>query len=849
MIKDKEILAHLYLDDENKSQSLIDHLFSVSKIAGRTGKDVGLKNSCELIGLLHDCGKFKDEFQLYIRGKYKGRVDHSTMGGFMIKLIEERVYVDYKINDFLESKGLKKSIWKLYSEILQYPILAHHGLYDIIDNAFNYRTKIRFDSIEGGNNEIRFFNNINSRYIKENNRSIFDLYLAGFEEFIEINDKIKKIELNLSSNTKEKQRLRKKSLAFYKGVLVRLLLSVLKDADIYDSSNYYRENKDKTYSCKELSGIWDESKRHIENQYKTFNENTNKTKLDKTRTNLSDEIYHFSQKYDSGAYKLDLPVGSGKTLASLRYAVGNAQKFGKKRIFYCTAFLSVLEQNASSVREVIGDSYVLEHHSNIIEDNRDMDDTQDLSEYENSEYLKESWESPIILTTFVQLSNTLFKHKSSNIRRFSKLINSVILIDEIQSLPIKAIYNFNLMTNFLTAIMNCTIVHSTATPPNLDNIVALDYPCIYGNNSEQGSIVNMAEEMEVFDRVDYHSLLGEKLGTKLNDEELIDHLRCQLKHNNSALVVLNTKRAVANLYEALINNEEFKKDKVEIVYLTTNQCPMHRLNLIKDMKEKLISLRNNLDDRKIICVSTKLVEAGVDIDFDLAYRSLAGIDSIIQIGGRCNREGKKEDKGKLFIFKYENEDLKYLPEISNQRSAAEAALKVLANEEKLEKGINIKKAIDYYFHKLYLNEKAQANNLEFPIGDDETILNLLTTNAHRVENYRSKTGKKLDFNLRQGFKTAAMEFDLIREESISVIVNFENNELMEELYKSIENEDYYIIKNTLKRLQPYTVNIRRTGEFENYITRELNGEILILSQEAYDDKIGLKVGSLQTLTF
>lgn len=850
-----KLLAHYDKDEKNKKQFLIDHLLQVSNHSGELGKKVQLENISKILGLLHDFGKNKEDFQLYIKGKYKGRVDHSSAGGVMIECISKKVYEDYNVENLLNNKKLKKNIWNFYKEILQYPILAHHGLYDIIDNNFNHRTKIRIDRNKDNDkglekNNLQFLKILNEKYIRLNRESIYDLYNKGFKEFIEVYKKINLIAPNIdTTSTKEERIVRKRSKHFYYGALVRLLLSILKDADIYDSSNYYRSDRDKAYGQNELNGIWKEMGQAIESLYESFNKKTNKSDLDLVRTNLANEIYDFSKKYKKGAYKLDMPVGSGKTYASLRYALGNAKSFDKTRIFYCTAFLSVLEQNAFSIKEVLGEKYILEHHSNIIEDYEEKEEDEDEKDYQVQEYLKESWESPIILTTMVQLSNTLFKHKSSNIRRFSKLINSVLIIDEIQSLPPKAIFNFNLMTNFLTGIMGCTVIHSTATPPNLDNKEALTYPCNYGNKSGDTSIIKSIERKEIFSRVNYYSLLGDNLDNVLSSEDLSGHIKKQLETEMSALVVLNTKKAVENLYNTLIEEDEFIENDTEIIYLTTNQCPKHRLDIIEKMKNRLKNLRNSKDKRKLICVSTKLVEAGVDIDFDIVYRSLAGIDSIIQCGGRCNREGQKLSKGKLFILKYEEENLKYLPDIQKQVDAAETAFKIASISGNRDEKIDIEKICQNYFHKLYLNEEKAGNYLSYPLDEKENILNLLTTNKNMVSNYRVSKGEKPNFYLRQSFKTAAFEFDLIKEDTISVIVQYKNKEIIEKLYEAIERIDYNSIKIILKRLQPYTINIRRVVEYENYITKELEGEILILSKEAYDKEVGLVKGELQALCF
>lgn len=842
----KELLAHYDENDATKKQLLLFHLLEVSRISKTIGDLVGLKNSCELIGLLHDLGKSSEIFQLYIRGEYSGKVNHSSAGAKILGYIEDKVKNEYDIDYLLEHEEVNSRVLDIYKEVLQYPILAHHGLYDIIDNNFDYRTGIRLDydkdykyDFEG--RDLNFYHFLDKEYNKSNGKSMYNLYYEGIIEFIKIYKKLRRMA------SRFKKEYKNKALNFYYGALIRLLLSILKNADIYDSSNYYREYKDKSYSQDELNIIWKQMKGSIEGVYKEFNSKSDKSELDIVRTDLANEIYEFSQLYNRGTYKLGIPVGSGKTYAALRYSIGNAEKFHKSRIFYCTAFLSVLEQNANSIKDILGDEYVLEHHSNVTENFEKNGDDEDQREYLAYEYLKESWESPVILTTIVQVFNTMFKGKSSNIRRFSKLVNSVIIIDEIQSLPVKAIYNFNLMTNFLADVMNCSIIHCTATPPSFDNMNALNYPCFYGNESGETSIVRPIQNKEVFARVDYYSLLNENLNRPLSTEEIINHIKVQLESERSALIVLNTKRAVSNLYNGLLEDNEILDLDCEVIYLTTNQCPKHRLDIIERMKKRLEDLRDGRGYRKLICISTKLVEAGVDIDFDLVYRSLAGIDSIVQCGGRCNREGKRTLKGKLFIFEYEDESLRYLPDIAKQVRAAKTALRILIRENPDSIKIDIGKACDYYFYKLYSNEEIEGKYLEYPIDNEDTIINLLTTNPIGSSNYKAKNGEKAHFKLKQGFKTAAVKFDLIKEDTISVIVQYQNEKLLEELYEAMNYRNYEDIKKILKRLQPYTIAIRRIEEYERYVSRELDGQIFILNKEAYDEKIGLKKGELQLL--
>lgn len=852
-----DLLAHYDRGKPWKGQSLLEHLTNVAALSKELGELVGLENSSQLIGLLHDFGKNKMGFQAYIRGEYRGRVNHSSAGAIIIGDLQKTVFSQYNVKELLEDNKMKKSAWTLYKEILEYPILAHHGLYDIIDGNLEYRTGKRLTITDLSTGEMldrdkNFLNMLNEHYRKINSTTIYQLYYQGFKEFIPIYEKLLSMAPKIKNKRNlEERRARVKALHFYYGALVRLLLSILKEADIFDSSNYYRNERDKRYYQGELNRIWISLEEIIEGQYDEFRKADEGSELNIIRTKLADDIYKFSKKHGRGAFTMDMPVGSGKTYAGLRYAIGNASGFNKRRVFYTTAFLSVLEQNASTIKDLLGGEYILEHHSNIIQDYEGIEEEKDRKEYEVGEYLKESWESPIVLTTLVQLSNTLFKGRAANLRRFSKLINSVIIIDEIQSLPTKAIYNFNLMMNFLTNIMKATVIHSTATPPGYDNEKSLVYPCKYGIDGGEGSVVKRMKDSNIFDRVDYYSLLGENLDVEFNSNEIAEHIKKELKEESSALIVLNTKKAVKSLYDTLKDDEEVILENIEVVYLTTNQCPKHRLEIIIQMKARLESMRSDKCERKMICISTKLVEAGVDIDFDIVYRSNAGIDNIIQVGGRCNREGKKDSKGKVFIFNYDEENIKYLPDIGKQRDASLTAFKVLQKKGMFGEKVNIEEASKFYFHKLYQNEEGLGNHMEYITKDkNDTVLNLLGDNQKAKKNYENKKGKgSIDFKLRQSFKTAAKEFDLINDNSIEVIVQYKNREKIDKLYEFIEQEDFLSLKQILQELQPYTIGIRNIVGYEHYVTRELGGEILILGKEAYDEDVGLNKGELQLLAF
>jgi len=265
-----KLLAHYDKENPLKKQFLMDHLFEVSRISKNIGSTVRLKSTCELLGILHDFGKYRHEFQIYIKGEYRGMVNHISAGARLLDYIEDKVK-----NKHRDEVDTKEKVLKLYKEILQYPILSHHGLYDIIDKNCNYHTKIRLnynnDSTEM-EKDLEFFNFLNSEYKRANNTTIYDLYYEGFIEFEQVYIKLKEMARKFNVKTdKDKEKIhRKKALYFYYGSLIRLLLSILKEADIYDSSNYYRTDKDRVYSVEDKIIIWGQMSESVESLYAKF---------------------------------------------------------------------------------------------------------------------------------------------------------------------------------------------------------------------------------------------------------------------------------------------------------------------------------------------------------------------------------------------------------------------------------------------------------------------------------------------------------------------------------------------------------------------------------------------------
>ena len=809
------IIAH---KDDNQLQALDDHLFNVANYCQEVGDKIKLGNFMKLIGLTHDLGKSDPLWQDYIYGKKKGKFNHSSAGG---KYIQETLA---KMKTSPENQVM--------SEVMAYVIYSHHGLFDIIHEVNgNYVMKTRVDYETTGNyayqeKVIPYINKIEERLFQEVGSTIQDIYLQALEEFKPIFNKIQ----TMAKRTDNKNN----AITYYTHCLVRLALSILKEGDIYDSANAFETHPVNRVSPEERQQYWKESVGKVEALAEKFATNQSASPLNANRTKLSDQLKESGLENESGVFKLEMPTGSGKTHASLRYAVNNAKKYHKNRIFYITAFLSVLEQNATTIKEVLTDSdYILEHHSNIIQENKEnKEDNKKL------QYLIDSWNSPFVLTTMVQFFQSMFKGKASNIRRFHQFIDSVIIIDEIQSLPVRVIYHFNLMMNFMSEIMHTNIVLCTATQPILD-LKDLDYPITYTKTKKGNSdLAILDSQMQSdFRRTRAVNLIEDN--SPLTTEDLANNIQADLETHHSILVILNTKKAVKELFNYLKETTS-----ATVIYLTTNLCAIHRLDKIKAIKNELDQLHKKKkpkETEKIIVVSTQLVEAGVDFDFNIVYRSLAGIDSLVQAAGRCNRNGLLE-YGLVKVFLYEEEKLDSLKEIAEAKNASLLAMKKVGITQKNQE-FSLEGLQEDYYEKYFINQTdAMGYNLK-----NERIIDLLGFNKDN----RTKNMKNI---LAQSFAKAAKHFNLIDDETVAVIVPYESEaisidffEEKEKLYQAIEDYDFEEVRKIIKNFQAHTIQVRDIYALQHCIEPLLEGKIYFLLEEYYDQEFGLNKDDIQAL--
>lgn len=793
------LLAH-YDKEKNLKQSLMEHSMCTGLLARDIGEKIHLANVCFVVGLLHDVGKADRNFQEKLLRKPNKKVIHSSAGlKYLLSMLDKKIVEDI--------------LFREYIEILAYAIGAHHGVFDIPsqDEDFIWVSRIYLKSKYDLNkyfykeDVVQFILEIDENIQQKYSKTIEELIIEGFYEYKKSKEQLVPVD--------ELQQ------AFYTGTYARLILSILKSADVIDTINAF-EKVVEPISKNQYEKYRIDYTRKIEELYKGYGEP--KSEINRIRSLCGEKAMDRGGIDEAGIYRLDLPTGAGKTQISLRYGIHQFARKKKSRVLYVTPYLSVLEQNAQVIRDIVKDG-VLEHHSNVVRDFDGDENEMESSEYLFKEYLKETWDSPVVVTTMVQFANTLFKNKSANLRRFSSLVESVIILDEVQSLPVKVTYLFNSIMNFMAKVMNVTIVHCTATQPIYDS-KKIKYPISYGSDTPADIVKLTNKERKVFDRTKIYKMND---GQEVELQDIVEEID---RHNkDSYLIVLNTKSAVKELYELCVSHSE----RI-VYYLSTNLCPEHRKDIIENIREDLKKAK------PIVCIATQLVEAGVDLDFNRLIRSYAGIDSIIQAAGRCNREGKlKEDKGQVLLAHLGKnaENLKMLKDIDQKKKISRDILMKVDNNQEM----NISDFSKEFFERYYINSENEMYYWKESKKGRVRLFDLLSAN----EEYELEIDSHVA--LTQSFDQAGQLFELISNDTRGVIVYYKDSRRMINLLEEMINRYHYTydskdlksIKDLLRKLQPYTVNVYNMNIIKDSIISLLDGEILVLYEGNYDQKIGL----------
>lgn len=822
MFRDSDYIAHRR-EKDGKIQNLSTHLEEVSKLSGEFASKVGLKGQGEIIGLLHDLGKASQEFKQYIEsavglinpdeddyvdaaGK-KGKVDHATAGAQWI----------YQA---LADKGTD---YLFVAQVLTLCVASHHS--ELLDCI----------SADGVDKYTRRMTKIEEKtHIKE------VLGKISNEAKARINARLQS-EMFSENAARQFNELRsprdsKETLSFKRGLLVRFLFSCLIDADRLDTADFEEPVLKKLRPY----GKYKKWKVLISRLNKKL-EGFDSEGINAIRQKISRACYDFAVNR-KGLYQLTVPTGGGKTFASLRFALRHADEHKMDRIIYVLPFTTIIDQNADEIRKFLEekdkngkylDRIVLEHHSNLMPDEETV----------RQKILSENWDAPIVLTTNVQVLEALFGSGTRSARRMHQLANAVIIFDEVQTLPVKCVQMFNMAINFLTNNCGSTVVLCTATQPLLDKIEPKSRALPI--TTEQQMIPN---SRQLFDDLKRVEVIDKTKVDGWSNDEIRELANQKVMESGSVLIVVNTKTSAREIYQ------QCKQiDNVETYHLSTNMCPAHRLNVLNQVKKGL----DPKDPKPVICVSTQLIEAGVDISFGSVIRSLAGLDSIAQAAGRCNRHREHLKPGEVLIINPAEEKINRLEDIRIGKEKTERLLgEFKDNPARFGDSIISPEAMEQYYQ-YYFYQRAKDMNYpvtaKSPVGREDNLFNLLSVNSLSVAEHKRIKGEYPAIPLRQAFMTAAKSFQAIESITRGIVVPYgkEGKEIINQLCSVYELEKQYKL---IRLAQRYSVNVfpdvlKRFQEQGAVKEVQKGAGILYLDEQYYSDKFGLSERPVNDMGF
>lgn len=814
-------------------QDLKEHLEHVAELSGEYMRPLGCPSMGYLTGLIHDIQKSGKNFQDRMEAILSGKADpgqkggHASGGAVLLNRIAE---------DMGGSSGLPEAF----------------ALQAICEAVFSHHTSLPDNVSPGG--EDGYLNRMNCEaeelkemecYLWEEVISKEKFHTLLRQVYVEAEELLKKVR----AFTEESKEIR-----YCLGTFEKMLLSSLIDADWLDSALSREGGSSKNKAVMEAEVGCREEREWL---FKYFLRNLEDYlqerkvfpgKINLWRNYISENCKEAGNR-TGGIYTLPCPTGAGKTLASLRFALSHCVKHKKRKIFYIIPFLSIIDQTAKSIKAALknGDSdiqvekNILELHSNAEMDQGGGEpggeDFKEGNYQDRSFWAQRMWE-PVVLTTMVRFLNTFFAAGTRNLRPAHQFQDAVIIFDEIQTLPIKQIAVFNSLINFLSEICGCTCVLCTATQPLLGELSKPVYPARLASIPKLTEIPR--EALEDFKRVRVENRLkrggysGEELGWFAWDKAM---------ESESVLVIMNTKQSALTVYREILrrsgedlNARQSGQRGISVYYLSTRLYAAHRKELLNGIREALAA------KEKIIVVSTQLIEAGIDFDFHCVIRSLAGMDSVVQAAGRCNREGKRE-MGVTYIVNPDSE-LESLAHLRDIREGAKQTERVLGEFDKdpdsFDNDLLSEKAMHSYFMNYFWVRKGE---MTYPIPEvsEYTLYDLISDNISLVRS----AAKHKDYQtkpLNQAFRTATRYFNVIEEVGDPVFVRRgRGQKIWEEVQRA---SDYGRMKELLKEAQQYVVNVplpelKKLGESRGVMRWEDKMGMYVLNEMYYDDKTGL----------
>ncbi len=611
-----QFIAHQRARD-GKVQSLETHLQETAEYAGHFASKLCLEDLGTLIGLAHDLGKYSKQFQDYLASalglldpdqdkdyvdakSLKGKVDHSTAGAQLLW------------RELTKRGGLGEIV----GQILALCVASHHsGLIDCLSAAADMYAADRFTArMDKDDSRVHL-----AEVIEKADRTILDR-IRDVTAKSELLHAVQRVcnEIMLEDQVPGLDPQHNSITQFKLGLMIRFLFSCLIDGDRISTADFEnpeaaRQRHNGAYPNWLI--LVERLERHLDNLPVSG-------RIDEIRRHVSGQCQQKGEAGARGIYSLTVPTGGGKTLASLRFALHHAKKRELDRVIYAIPFTTIIDQNAQEVRKILEPedegvtigSVLLEHHSNLLPERQTW----------RSKILAENWDAPVIYTTNVQILETLFGAGTRGARRMHQLANAVIIFDEVQAIPTNCIHLFCNAVNFLVGHCGSTVLLCTATQPLLNAVDpvkgALKIP------AENEIVENDDALFEQLKRVD---IANRRKPGGWGPTEIAQLARAETTDVGNCLIIVNTKRSARELFDQIRVDDE-----VLVRHLSTSMCPAHRRHVLAEVKNALAS------GTRVTCVSTQLIEAGVDIDFASVIRIVAGLDSIAQAAGRCNRNGR-----------------------------------------------------------------------------------------------------------------------------------------------------------------------------------------------------------------
>ena len=768
-------------ESDGEVQSLAAHLLEVANLAKSFSAKIGLEEQGELLGLLHDLGKYSGEFQTYLQSAVglinpdeddyvdarglKGKVDHSTAGAQLV----------------WEELSKQGDMGRIVAQVLALCIASHHsGLIDCLSSDASRPAEDNFTRRVGKRDD--------KTHLREAISNMDEPIASRFQELtrnVGVTNGIKACISKIMRRDKitGESPLTNPVIQFKIGLLVRFLFSCLIDADRINTADFEKPRAAKHRLNREY-GNWSLLTDRLESALSTFSDGN---PVDAIRRRVSQHCRDGAAR-DKGIYTLTVPTGGGKTLGSLRFALHHANHHKMERVIYVIPFTSIIDQNAEVVRAILepgeGDRgrVVLEHHSNLTPEQQGW----------KEKMLTENWDAPVVFTTSVQLLEALFGGGTRGARRMHQLANTVLIFDEIQTLPVNCVHLFCNAMNFLVEHCDSTVVLCTATQPLLNLVEPTKGSLKFTKDDDL-----MPDVQGLFDELKRVEVMNRRKPDGWSDEAIAQLAFDEVEQSGSCLVIVNTKKSAQALYRLCR-----EAAGIQHFHLSTSMCPAHRKEILDRIRKLLI------EKSPVLCVSTQLIEAGVDVDFGAVIRYTAGLDSIAQAAGRCNRNGHRE-AGRVHVVNPAVESLDMLTDIHCGKGVTERLLNdVEAGREDFGGNLLAPQAMARYFNYYFF---ARRQEMDYPVsaqtvGRDDTLLNLLSINSLAVNEYGRNNGTAPNIYLRQSFRSAARAFKVIDAPTRGIVVPYgeAGRELINDLCSAFEVEKQFKL---LRRAQQYTVNV------------------------------------------